>query len=111
MRTRPLCLLVVTVCVIRSTSSISASPIPDDFPQFTVPGHEHEMESLRGLFWLHYEPAGPLIAVWDEWMPPATLWPALGSERDLQTMRARLAQALTSRPMNAEDYILTQQHD
>jgi hypothetical protein len=25
---------------------------------------------------LHYQPAGPLIPLWDEWMPMATLWPA-----------------------------------
>ena len=33
------------------------SAVPDGFPQFLVPGKEREMESLRALFWLHYEPA------------------------------------------------------
>ena len=50
-----------------------ASPAPpEDFPRFHVPGQEKEMESLRRLFWLHYQPAGPLIALWDEWMPMST---------------------------------------
>jgi hypothetical protein len=43
--------------------------VPDDFPRFLVPGHEPTMQSLRELFWLHYQPAGPLIPLWDEWMP------------------------------------------
>jgi len=50
-----------------------AAPVPEDFPRFIVPGHDKEMESLRALFWLHYEPAGPLIPLWDAWMPMSTL--------------------------------------
>lgn len=69
------------------------------------------MESLRALYWLHYEPAGPLIALWDEWMPNATLWPARGEGAQLNAMRERWARALASRPMNEEGYIHTQQHD
>ena len=37
------------------------------------------MESLRNLFWLHYQPAGPLIPLWDEWMPMST--PLAGARR------------------------------
>ena len=33
------------------------------------------MDAVRRLFWLHDEPAGPLIPLWDEWRPKATLWP------------------------------------
>src|SRR5947199_291104 len=57
-----------------------SKPVPDDFPRFIVPGHEKEMESIRRLFWLHYQHAGPLIPLWDEWMPMSTLWPARGEE-------------------------------
>jgi hypothetical protein len=39
--------------------------IPDDFSRFVVPGHDREMSLLRELFWLHYQPAGPLIPLWD----------------------------------------------
>lgn len=69
------------------------------------------MASLRRLFWLHYEPAGPLITLWDEWMPKSTLWPARGTGRDLGAMRARWAAALAGRGMNAEGYVHTHQHD
>ena len=91
-------------------TSVYGSPPPDDFPRFEVPGREKEMESLRRLFWLHYEPAGPLIPLWDEWMPMSTLWPAR-NEATLDSMRTRWANALSNRRMNAEGYVHTQQHD
>jgi hypothetical protein len=85
--------------------------VPDDFPQFVVPGHEAQMQSLRQLFWLHYQPAGPLIPLWDEWMPMSTLWPARGSGAELQKMRGRWATALAGRSINSEGYVNTHQHD
>ncbi len=88
-----------------------AAPVPEDFPHFAVPGHEKEMDSLRSLFWLHYEPAGPLIPLWDEWMPMSTLWPTTAPGGQLDAMRARWAQALSDRKMDGEGYVLTQQHD
>ena len=51
-----------------------AAPIPDDFPRFIVPGHEAEMDAVRALYWRHYEHAGPLITLWDEWMASPTLF-------------------------------------
>jgi hypothetical protein len=85
--------------------------IPEDFPRFVVPGHEKEMATLRELFWLHYQPAGPLIPLWDEWMPMSTLWPARGDGAQLAAMRGRWADALVHRGMTAEGYIHTHQHD
>ena len=87
------------------------SDVPDDFPRFVVPGQEEQMQSLRALYWLHYRPAGPLIPLWDEWMPMSTLWPARGSGAELEKMRARWAAALAGRVMNSEGYIHTHQHD
>ncbi len=88
-----------------------SAPVPDDFPQFKVPGHEKEMASLRALFWLHYKPAGPLIPLWEEWMTISTLWPARGSGPELEAMRMRWAEALAKREINAEGYVRTLQHD
>jgi hypothetical protein len=85
--------------------------VPDDFPRFIVPGHEREMTLLRELFWLHYQPAGPLITLWDEWMPMSTLWPARGDGPPLTAMRGRWAAALAGRVINAEGYVNTHQHD
>ncbi|MFA6109310.1 MAG: hypothetical protein WDA75_11135 [Candidatus Latescibacterota bacterium] len=84
---------------------------PEDFPCFVVPGQEGPMQALRELFWLHYQPAGPLIPLWDEWMPMATLWPARGTGAELGAMRRRWVTALTGRGINTEGYVHTQQHD
>ncbi|HEX4414771.1 MAG TPA: glycosyl hydrolase family 65 protein [Lacipirellulaceae bacterium] len=84
---------------------------PEEFPKFVVPGHEAEMSSLRDLFWLHYQIAGPQIPLWDEWLPNATLWPAVGSGPKLDGMRQRWAHALASRVIDADGYVATQQHD
>jgi hypothetical protein len=94
-----------------AAESAPGGTIPDDFPRFVVPGYEQEMQSLRQLFWLHYQPAGPLIPLWDEWMPMSTLWPAVASDRPLDTMRKRWAGALAGRGMNSEGYVHTHQHD
>ena len=34
------------------------------------------------LYWLHDQPAGPLIPLWDEWMPMSTLWPGAARGRN-----------------------------
>jgi hypothetical protein len=100
----------VIVASILGAVTSSAAP-PDDFPRFIVPGHEAEMESLRNLFWLHYQTAGPRIALWDEWLANSTLWPAVGAGPQLDAMRQRWAQTLSARPLDADGYVLTQQHD
>ncbi len=69
------------------------------------------MSLLRELFWLHYRPAGPLIPLWDEWLPMCTLWPARGEGAELDAMRGRWAAALAGRPIDAEGYVMTLQHD
>lgn len=112
MPTRPVLWTLVWLSIALGTApSLADSPVPEDFPRFVVPGQQQAMDSLRQLFWLHYQPAGPLIPLWDEWMPMATLWPAVGNGRELESMRLRWAAALASRGMNDEGYILTHQHD
>jgi hypothetical protein len=105
-----LCATAVLGAPARAAEAVVTS-VPEDFPRFSVPGREKEMDSLRRLYWLHYAPAGPLITLWDEWMPMATLWPAMGSGRDLEGMRQRWAAALASRGMSVDGYVHTHQHD
>ncbi|MHB8523766.1 MAG: hypothetical protein ACYDH9_23845, partial [Limisphaerales bacterium] len=106
-------LLFGVICLGRSQEAPVRKPmdVPEDFPRFVVPGHERQMQSLRDLYWLHYQPAGPLIPLWDEWMPRSTLWPARGSGAALESMRGRWASALASRVIDTEGYVITQQHD
>jgi hypothetical protein len=92
-------------------AATAAAAPPEDFPRFIVPGHERLTESIRNLFWLHYEPARPLIPLWDAWLPQATLWPARGEGAELGAMRRRWADALASRRMGADGYVHTEQHD
>jgi hypothetical protein len=98
--------LLALSCVGRSLAEV-----PDDFPRFIVPGKEAETASLRKLFWLHYRPARPLIPLWDEWLPNATLWPARGEGDALDDMPRQWANALASRKFDAEGYVATEQHD
>ncbi len=111
MSLRSLLIMLLLSASLPAAQPSGEPPVPDDFPQFVVPGHEQEMASLRRLFWLHYRPAGPLIPLWDEWMPMSTLWPAVGSGPQLEAMRLRWAAALASRGMNGEGYVHTHQHD
>lgn len=98
-------------CWCALASLVGAAPIPEDFPRFVVPGREAEMDAIRALYWRHYEHAGPLITLWDEWMATPTLWPARGEGAQLDSMRARWAAALASRGMSADGYVHTHQHD
>jgi len=105
------CLLAPAFAHAQETPVRKPMAVPDDFPVFAVPGQEAAMQWLRELYWLHYQPAGPLITLWDEWMPMSTLWPARGSGAELEAMRGRWAAALASRAINAEGYVHTHQHD
>ncbi len=102
---------LLALSLLATTEMAAAQEIPAEFPRFMVPGQETAMEHLRQLYWLHYQPSGPLIPLWDEWMPMATLWPAMGSGDAAQTMRRRWAEALASRGINDEGYVHTHQHD
>jgi hypothetical protein len=90
----------------------AAAPIPDDFPRFTVPGHEREMDSLRALFWLHYPGCGPKATLWDEWLSGPALWPAVtnDSRPNAAAFRAQWSAALSARVIDAEGYVATHQH-
>ncbi len=101
----------ITTFAFALMTAAATAAVPDDFPRFIVSGHAPEMNSLRQLFWLHYEPAGPQIPLWDEWLPNATLWPAIGTGEQLNRMRQRWERALASRQIDADGYVATQQHD
>src|SRR3954451_20091758 len=84
-----------------------ADDIPDDFPRFLVPGHQRQMDTLRALFWQHYQRPGPFCTIWDQWIPEAVLWPAT-SRRD--AIAGAWAATLLGRPMDDDGYVATQQH-
>ncbi len=93
--------LIVQTCLtlLATLSAAWASP-PDDFPRFQVPGHEPEMATVRELFWLHYPGAGPKATLWDEWLPDASLWPAVATENKSDAMRQAWSTTLSARTRN-----------
>ena len=95
--------------ILAAAHSSLAAP-PEDFPRFRVPGREKEMATLRDLFWLHYPGAGPKATLWDEWLPDASLWPAVETDNLAETMRANWERTLSERIIDAEGYVATHQH-
>ena len=100
----------IVFALLAFSAILSAQTPPEDFPHFTVPGHEPEMEALRNLFWRHYENAGPGATLWDEWIPTPTLWPALNENARLVEIRDRWEKTLTERILDNEGYVATHQH-
>ena len=96
-------------CLAFGASALHASP-PPDFPHFEVPGHLKEMSTLRDLFWLHYPGASPKATLWDEWLPDASLWPAVLSSGQSDAMRQAWSATLTARILDPEGYVATHQH-
>ena len=90
-------------------TTLKAAP-PEDFPRFQVSGHEKEMTTLRELFWLHYPGAGPKATLWDEWLPDASLWPAVSTDSRADSMRRDWANTLRGRIIDPEGYVATHQH-
>ena len=83
---------------------------PNDFPRFQVPGHEQEMATVRAIFWLHYPAAGPKATLWDEWLPDASLWPAVATNNTADAMRKAWSETLSARIIDPEGYVATHQH-
>lgn len=104
----------VTACLVLLSQVGCAqeqTTIPQEFPHFVVPGHEHQMARLRELYWLHYPgSAPPRPTLWDEWLTDPALWPALSSNQIAQRMRLAWRNALTSRVVDSEGYVATHQH-
>src|SRR5262245_38514438 len=98
---------ILAICLCRSFAGTMS---PEDFPRFTVPGHETEMTTLRDLFWLHYPGAGPKATLWDEWLPDASLWPSVQTNNYGDRMRKEWAAVLTARILDPEGYVATHQH-
>lgn len=103
-------LLTCLLAVLAIQTTASSHEVRDDFPRFSVPGYEREMESLRMLFRLHYPGSGPKATLWDEWLSTPGLWPAVASDGSMQRMRAAWADTLSKRIIDPDGYVATHQH-
>lgn len=65
--------------------------IPEDFPKFSVPGHEREMEDLREMHWLHFSQAegSTIFTLWTEWLTGPMLWPAWNGDHKRNVLAAQ----------------------
>jgi len=75
----------------------------DDFPLFTVPGHEAELQALNDLHRLHHPGSFITCTLWDGWLPQSSLWAS-------DTRRTQYRDALLGKRIDAEGYVSMQQH-
>ncbi|PKO18097.1 hypothetical protein CVU37_07190 [candidate division BRC1 bacterium HGW-BRC1-1] len=100
---------ILAVCAVSAlaTNAIFGTDIPDNFPRFTVPGHESETSAMRTMNWLHREQALPAATLWDAWIPSPSLWPAT---TDAQNRAERWRRTLEGRIIDKDGYVATHQH-
>ena len=111
MTTTPLRLAMIGLLTLALPAAADEPPKPaDDFPQFLVPGKEAEMARLQELFRLHYGRAFTNCALWDAWIPHATLWPAPGEKPSADEVLSKYRNVFLKRPIDAEGYVSMQQH-
>src|SRR5262249_2478594 len=48
--------------------------------------------------------------LWDEWLPDASLWPAVTTDHLADDMRRQWSKVLSARILDAEGYVATHQH-
>ncbi len=100
--------IVILAAIALSIHVEAAMNVPNDFPRFTVPGFEKQMESVRELYWLHYPGAGPKATLWDPWLPSPSLWPA--TEPSSDAFRQQWDDTLSNRIIDKEGYVSVHQH-
>lgn len=88
------------MCVFAGVASLQAA---EELPQFIVPGYEADMKVLNELHALHHDRAFTDCALWDGWLPQATLWASAKK-------RAQYRAAFLNRRMDVEGYASMQQH-
>ncbi len=81
----------------------------DGFPKFSVPGYAKEMNTLRKLFELHYNPRGLLANIWDKWLVQSMLWPAMSDSQSLN-IREKFSKDFLKKKIFKDGYINTDQH-
>ncbi len=101
-----ICLICCNVFASVGIGLNSADTMPENFPQFIVPGHKEDMQTMRELSWTHYF-WRPYSTMWDMWMPGSVLW----IQSPVQQQYADgLRQTLADRHISDSGYVSTHQH-
>src|SRR5690606_25863471 len=95
--------------VLAAIAQISAA-MPAAAAIFEVPGHERDMTELEHLFHQH-RVTGPNSTLWGAWIPMSVLWLDTTNAPALDDIRAEWRRRLLRRPMDAEGYVSTLQHE
>ena len=86
--------------------------IPDNFPLFSVPGFEAEMEQMRQILFGHYQlDLSNLPAFNIQWIAPAAIWAALDGNPADSHARASLRARLLSMRVMKDGYVSCHQHE
>ncbi len=99
--------------------------IPDDFPRFSVPGAEAEMDALRLMYWHHLIKDGPPMEewvrtapypvlpfgrtgpLWDGWLGTPHLWPGVDTADLSRRLHANWRRSLGGQRIDEEGYVAT----
>ena len=83
--------------------------IPENFPEFIVPGSEKEMATVKELFMHHFPNSHNEMPLWDCWLPMSVLWPATGI-RNSNPKQMFYRNSLSKKRISDKGYVSTQQH-
>lgn len=82
--------------------------IPDSFPTFAAPQQQCALDVLRDFAYRHYRALRPGATMWDAWLLPPSLWPAV--ENRATIFRRQWSHALSRRRIDPDGYVDTHQH-
>jgi hypothetical protein len=86
--------------------------VPDNFPVFSVPGFEKEMDRMRQILFGHYRlDLSNLPAFNIQWVAPAAIWAALDGNPSESHTRASLRARLSSMRVMKDGYVSCHQHE
>ena len=105
---RPKYLLIILAALLLPAGMSAQDSIPDDFISFSVPGHEEEMDLIRGIYYEAYmnPVAKPGPAFWDPWTPV----PLMCVAPIKADMEALWKNAYLERRITEEGYVSCNQH-
>jgi hypothetical protein len=96
----------------------------ENFPRFSVPGHDQEMAALNAMHRLHYppvwldyphrDPMEGLCTLWDEWLTGPCLWADTSGVLVCDGkvgITQRLKNSFLHKIIDAEGYVATHQHE
>lgn len=93
-------------------SNPTLQTVPDNFPTFSVPGFETEMDRMRQILFGHYQMDLSNLPTFNlHWLAPAAIWAGLDAgPQDSWTRGSLRARLLSTRVMN-DGYVSSHQHE